>query len=87
MCTSVGIGCGNNLIRSKDQCELPGEFSALCITESGDIFFDGRHDRRPVIAMTRDRFSHPTVQQTDERGRRHAEMFKFEEQFKIKSPS
>ena len=42
---------------------------------------------REAVACHGDGFAHPAIQQIDKFDRRHARMFKIEEQFKIKDPS
>jgi hypothetical protein len=71
----------------QDRSYLLSEFGALLLAEALEVFFHGRRDRRPVIAMAHDSFLHPVLQQTDEDRRGHGAMFKIEERFKIKGPS
>jgi hypothetical protein len=84
---SVWIGRGRNRAGSQDQRYLLRELRALLLLKAFDLCFNRRHDRRPVVSMARDRFSHPAVEQTDKRGRHHFAMFKIEDPFKIKAPS
>jgi hypothetical protein len=71
----------------KDQRNLLGKFRALFIAQAAQISLNKCHDRRPIVAVARNSFAHPTIQQTDELVRHHVRVFKIEEQFKIKDPS